>query len=442
LLARLARHPTPSPSNVRFEIEPEDVIVGEMSCLSGMPRAADIMALEDGEVWEVRRNLLDRVMRSPAQRLRFRTLYRERALGLVLANAELFQHVPDDEYKRCVEFLKQVLTFVSVSPGQTIFQQGERADSMYLVRLGHIRVGVKQFGREVTVFYRGPGTVVGEIGLLPISSEEAHKAGDKIDRDLEDVLLRLSGPDELAAALPAGQRTATCSALDHVEMARIGRADFLEMIRRFPSVRRRLIHLSVERIGEIDAATGDIATAATRLEYINQGLYQGQSLLVLDLDRCTRCDLCTNACIEQHGTESHGVPITRLLREGLRFGSYLVATACRSCKDAYCMIGCPVDSIHRGKHLQIVIEDHCIGCGLCAQNCPYGNIFMIPNNSRQSETTGGPVQNRLVAAAKAATCDLCDADGRLQTPVPRCVYACPHDAAFRMTGEDLLKKVI
>jgi Fe-S-cluster-containing hydrogenase component 2 len=43
------------------------------------------------------------------------------------------------------------------------------------------------------------------------------------------------------------------------------------------------------------------------------------------------------------------------------------------------MVGCPVDSIHRGKHLQIVIEDHCIGCGLCAENCPYGSIFMIPN---------------------------------------------------------------
>ena len=46
------------------------------------------------------------------------------------------------------------------------------------------------------------------------------------------------------------------------------------------------------------------------------------------------------------------------------------------------MSGCPVDSIHRGKHLQIVIEDHCIGCGLCASNCPYGNIFMVPNQRR------------------------------------------------------------
>jgi Fe-S-cluster-containing hydrogenase component 2 len=40
------------------------------------------------------------------------------------------------------------------------------------------------------------------------------------------------------------------------------------------------------------------------------------------------------------------------------------------------MIGCPVGSIHRGDNGQIVIEDWCIGCGLCAQQCPYGSIRM------------------------------------------------------------------
>jgi Fe-S-cluster-containing hydrogenase component 2 len=180
-------------------------------------------------------------------------------------------------------------------------------------------------------------------------------------------------------------------------------------------------------------------------EYVEQGLYQGQSLLVLDLEKCTRCDECTKACVDQHGTESHGLEFTRLLRDGLRFGDSLVATSCRSCKDAYCMIGCPVDSIHRGKHLQIVIEDHCIGCGLCANNCPFGNIWMVPNlkpmpgtHNRENAQGDGDRQARI----KAATCDLCDAHGDLEKPKPRCVHACPHDAAHRMTGADLLKQVM
>jgi Fe-S-cluster-containing hydrogenase component 2 len=41
-----------------------------------------------------------------------------------------------------------------------------------------------------------------------------------------------------------------------------------------------------------------------------------------------------------------------------------------------CMIGCPVGSIHRGNNREIVIEDWCIGCGMCAKQCPYGSIQM------------------------------------------------------------------
>jgi Fe-S-cluster-containing hydrogenase component 2 len=107
------------------------------------------------------------------------------------------------------------------------------------------------------------------------------------------------------------------------------------------------------------------------------------------------------------------------------------------------MIGCPVDSIHRGKHQQIVIEDHCIGCGLCATNCPFGNITMPNNEKRRLEVPDPANPERIIRIAqrKASTCDLCDAEGHRNEPLPRCVYACPHDAAHRMAGEDLLREV-
>jgi Fe-S-cluster-containing hydrogenase component 2 len=108
------------------------------------------------------------------------------------------------------------------------------------------------------------------------------------------------------------------------------------------------------------------------------------------------------------------------------------------------MVGCPVDSIHRGKHLQIVIEDHCIGCGLCAENCPYGSIFMIPNERNRIAVPDAEQVGRthVVGQFKAANCDLCDAVGDLSSPRPACVAACPHDAAFRMTGPQLLERVM
>src|SRR5207244_1506819 len=105
-------------------------------------------------------------------------------------------------------------------------------------------------------------------------------------------------------------------------------------------------------------------------ECLRQGLQQAQSLLVLDLEKCTRCDEWTKACSDAHGG------VTRLIREGLRFDKFLVASSCRSCLDPYCMVGCPVDSIHRRNSREIVIEDWCIGCGNCAKQCPYGSIQM------------------------------------------------------------------
>jgi len=194
--------------------------------------------------------------------------------------------------------------------------------------------------------------------------------------------------------------------------------------------------------------------------YIDLGLYQGQELLVLDLEKCTRCDECVKACADSHDG------VTRVVRDGPRFGHFLVAISCRSCHDPYCLTGCPVDAIHReGFTLEIRIDDHCIGCGLCAHNCPYGSIHMVvhddnghirelprhewpsresalaasaistPDSASQktaSQNTDSPVRK---ARMLAVNCDLCS--GSLTGP--RCVYACPHDAAHRLPGERILE---
>ena len=98
------------------------------------------------------------------------------------------------------------------------------------------------------------------------------------------------------------------------------------------------------------------------------------------------------------------------------------------------MVGCPVGSIRRRNTLEIIIEDWCIGCGKCAENCPYGNINMhpFPTGERVPDATGRMVP---VVQQKATTCDLCRDLG--PNAEPSCVYACPHDAAHRMKGSDL-----
>src|SRR5947209_4517026 len=109
----------------RAELTPEDLIAGEMACVSGTPRAADLTVVENAEVWEVRRNVLDRLMRLPSRRAKFEGEYRDRALNLILQGIQLFADLDEHEYEAVADFLRARISFVRVTPGQVLFRQGE-----------------------------------------------------------------------------------------------------------------------------------------------------------------------------------------------------------------------------------------------------------------------------------------------------------------------------
>ena len=100
------------------------------------------------------------------------------------------------------------------------------------------------------------------------------------------------------------------------------------------------------------------------------------------------------------------------------------------------MIGCPVGSINRGDNGEIQIRDWCIGCSVCADQCPYGSIQMSPLTGDLQLT---PSQLALLGTdadvksvnERAVVCDLCSS---LPSREPSCVYACPHDAAMRVSA--------
>jgi Fe-S-cluster-containing hydrogenase component 2 len=191
------------------------------------------------------------------------------------------------------------------------------------------------------------------------------------------------------------------------------------MVRRFPAVRQILTSVARARLEANRDRLEKTSTLALD-DFLDRGLMEAQNLLLIDLERCTRCDLCVHACAAAHDG------ISRLVRDGLRFDKYLVATSCYSCRDPLCMVGCPVGSIRRRDSLEIVIEDWCIGCGLCAQQCPYGNINMHEFEIKAEDRSAGGARRAMVKL-KATTCDL-----SREYAEPACVVACPHDAAMRV----------
>jgi CRP-like cAMP-binding protein len=120
----------------------------------------------------------------PTRRAKFEAAYRDRSLNRVLEGIELFRDLPQEEYEKIAEYVRARISFLRVTPGQVIFRQGEPANEAYLIRLGHIRVGVRRYGYELRVLTKGPGTIFGEIGLFGLSARDALKSVDQVDREI------------------------------------------------------------------------------------------------------------------------------------------------------------------------------------------------------------------------------------------------------------------
>src|SRR5439155_5289623 len=74
---------------------------------------------------------------------------------------------------------------------------------------------------------------------------------------------------------------------------------------------------------------------------VERRIINGTASMVIDLDRCTRCDDCVRACAAGHDNNP------RFVRHGPASGGLMVANACMHCVDPVCMIGCPTGAIHR-----------------------------------------------------------------------------------------------
>lgn len=401
----------------------DELVLGEMTCVTQRPRTATVIAVAEPDnkelvlgydengwptakkgkkagpvvVYEITRNMLDMMQRSASAREDIQEMYTLRAIQTGVQSGRVFKLLDNMEREQAVTFLLSAgVTFARVEAGEAIISEGDIAAAFYIIRLGTVRVYTTAGGGEQVLRLLSAGDSFGEGGLLQ-------------DRP--------------------GTRTATVAALDPVEVVRVPGPVFRKLCERFPKLKEGMKTAPRDAVPGVSKAP----PPAVLRDYVRQGLYQGQKLLVLDLKSCTRCDECTKACADSHPDGN-----ARLLREGLRFGDFLVATSCRSCQKPYCMDGCPVDAIHRrGNHLEVLIENHCIGCGLCERNCPYGAIHMTargtPNPDASKYKDGDPQK---IAARRAVNCDLCNGFE------PYCVQACPHEAAYRMSGPGLLNEVL
>jgi Fe-S-cluster-containing dehydrogenase component/CRP-like cAMP-binding protein len=281
--------------------------------------------------------------------------------------------------------------FVASKDVAPVLQQPDTADIVASLPRGI--TGAKKHWSELDV------RVAGTLALRAIYPNMfGQTSGQKGPPDILAYLSRGDCFGEMALILDA-PRQATCIAYDHpvgdtkrkpgrVELVRIDGTAFKQLLETSATLTGKVDRLVSRRY--VDIVGSDLRAAGTAdrslrhsEEYQDQGLAQGQSLLLIDLDRCTRCGDCVRAC-----QNTHDDGYSRLYLDGPRFDQYLVPSACRQCLNPSCMIGCPVGSIQRGDNGQIEIRDWCIGCKLCADQCPYDSIQMHDLGIIPDQTVG------------------------------------------------------
>lgn len=390
----------------------EGELFGEIAALSRTPRTATVVAEGPTKLLEIRwQGLRELRNYSPEWKEQIDQRYRQRSLLRHLQETPLFFNLDAD----VLQLVAESTRFETVgefdwyaghnSPSERererrehevmIAREGDFPSGLLLVRSGFARVSRNYNQGERTASYLGKGQSFG----LP----------------------------ELVAGWRSGQPVA----LTH-NLRALGYTDLLYI----PAVvlERHVLPLlsAVELDRQVAAAvrgTGAGPGAVAKpdeqnlIEFVVAGRFiNGRAAMLIDLDRCTQCDDCVRACAATHDNNP------RFIRHGPEATGVMVASACMHCVDPVCMIGCPTGAIQRDVSAggEIVINpDTCIGCGVCAQSCPYGTIQMVLVRDEEgqpilTEETGAPIR-------RATKCDLCiDLPGG-----PACVNACPHDALVR-----------
>jgi Fe-S-cluster-containing hydrogenase component 2/CRP-like cAMP-binding protein len=358
-------------------------VFGELSALSRYPVSADVVARLETRCLMIRTPAL-RMMLKQKPLADFKQMvderYRTRSLASHLRNVELFAALDS----RIITGLQQSAELLSFDPGEQIIEQDTVGDAFYLVRGGYVKVAVRAGASNLAITYLRKGDYAGELSLL-------------MDEPWPFSLF----------------------ALEHVEMVKIARVDFERIVEQHEAVRDLLWQAVVLRLKERGVALRNPLSAQYLQMAMDTGLIHGESVLLIDLNTCTRCDDCVRACADTHG----GTP--RFIREGPRFRQWSIPTACYQCTDPVCMIGCPTGAITRPVgSLEVTInKDTCIGCHNCVKRCPWDNIVEVPYSS--------PTLQRDIELA--TKCDLCL--GRSQGPA--CVQMCPHGSATRISFKDL-----
>jgi len=363
-------------------------LLGEMSLISGRPHETSAIAGADCILLETPHSAIRKLLRTEQSvRAYIDTVYSLRALRLLL-----MPHASPET----IHALSKAVSLHRFAPGAEIFKEGDRIERFYLVRSGSVALSRRTGDQDTVVAYCAANSFLDALGCL-------------------------SG--ETTRSLNAKSMVATeALSIDHASFKALLKADA-----------RLAAKMDAERTEQLTQYAHMQARpkAGNVFSYLmSHGLGEATSVLVIDETLCVGCDQCEKACAATH----EGV--SRLDRSaGPSLHSLHLPTSCRHCEHPHCMRDCPPSAIHRLPNGEVYIDETCIGCGNCEENCPYGVIQMAEKTPKTSLLAKLLGTKPAETAKTAVKCDVCAS----LKGGPACVRACPTGAAIRIHAEDVLE---
>lgn len=169
--------------------------------------------------------------------------------------------------------------------------------------------------------------------------------------------------------------------------------------------------------------------------------------MLLDVSKCTACRACQVSCKQwnelpaetttNRGGYENPPDLSYSTRTRIRFFEhesaagmawYFVNQRCLHCTDAACVNSCEPQALKHNEMGFVSYEkDLCIGCGYCAETCP----FEIPRLSEDGIV--------FPDTRKMNKCDFC-ADRVTNDLQPACAKTCPTGAIFFGEREEIIAK--
>jgi CRP-like cAMP-binding protein/Fe-S-cluster-containing hydrogenase component 2 len=312
----------------------------------------------------------------------------------------LMLQVPEQVMQRLIELVPEVgnhferfnnaRSLKSILKRMALFQGVAHADIQALIN----QTPVKQYERNERLFAEHPkGRPSRESlhilleGFVKVARQT--KAGTGQHKSDERIIAYRQGGDYFAGGLDllGDGQPVTVTTINRCRVAEVPRHVLLPLFQRYPEVGQRF-SIRLREYIEAAVSTQGYALAGGALQHftpvadaadlhvqeglhslVSDGVVEGTEVLVIDLDKCIHCNECEEACKRRHGH-------SRMNRKGMVIGNISIATACRQCQDPVCML-CSRAGIARHPNGEVYITESCIGCGICAERCPYSAISIV-----------------------------------------------------------------